>query len=216
MKDIILLTTIITIVIIYGYLQFSNNITDILTIKEGIANNNNNNNNNLQYNFITNTSFNITTEGSFVDFIIGMNNIISTGELNSNTTTSISKNPIIINSNAMISISNCAKILNGIPGQSFNDLITIFPDYIKNSYDVQILNNLYYSATLLNSALSKLPTNTDLSKSNNYIIYNSLLGYFNTFSNGIDYFNNIYINITNTNLQKKTLTEDNHNTKTYD
>ena len=118
-----------------------------------------------------------------------------------------------------ISISSyCSSIspIKGTINTFVNDLITIFPDYIKNSYDVQILNNLYYSATLLNSALSKLPTNTDLSKSNNYIIYNSLLGYFNTFSNGIDYFNNIYINITNTNLQKKTLTEDNHNTKTYD
>ena len=51
MKDIILVTTIITIVIIYGYLEFSKNITDILTIKERIANNNNNNNNNIQFKY---------------------------------------------------------------------------------------------------------------------------------------------------------------------
>ena len=79
-----------------------------------------------------------------------------------------------------------------------------------------MLNNLYYSATILNEAINKLPASTDISKAINYIIYNSLLGYFNSFSNAIDYFNKMNVNITNTDIQIKTLTEDNWNTKVYE
>jgi hypothetical protein len=56
-----------------------------------------------------------------------------------------------------------------------------------------------------------MPLDTDLADKLNYIYYNSLLGYLNTFSDSINYFYNIYIP---TNKQI-VYTQDDYNSKIY-
>ena len=96
----------------------------------------------------------------------------------------------------MVLISNYSHLLNNIHTQSFNNLSVIFPNMIQNMYDINALNELYYSSYILNKSINCLitdiinnnPTDTSynpLSDTRNYLIYNSLLGFLSKFSNNI-------------------------------
>ena len=211
MIDIIVLIIVLTFVILYGYFNFSNNITNMLIVKEGltlapessIINN---------IPDITNSNLAFITESKFTDFIIQMNSILSTGLQDSQGISPTITSKIKTNSDAMVLISNYAPSLNGINQQPFNILSSAYPNYIKTMYDVQKLNEIYYSATALNESIAKLEANTELSDPINYIVYNSLLNYLNIYTNGINYFYNVIIPIEITDIK----VEDNWNTTTYD
>lgn len=211
MIDIIVLIIVLTFVILYGYFNFSNNITNMLIVKEGltfapessIINN---------IPDITNSNLAFITESKFTDFIIQMNSILSTGLQDSQNIPPTIRSEIKTNSHAMVLISNYAPSLNGINQQPFNILSSAYPNYIKTMYDVQKLNEVYYSATALNESIAKLAENTELSDPINYIVYNSLLNYLNIYTNGINYFYNVIIPVTITDIK----VEDNWNTTTYD
>ena len=211
MIDIIVLIIVLTFVILYGYFNFSNNITNMLIVKEGltfapessIINN---------IPDITNSNLAFITESKFTDFIIQMNSILLTGLQDSQSIPPTITSKIKTNSDAMVLISNYAPSLNGINQQPFNTLSSAYPNYIKTMYDVQKLNEIYYSAIAVNESIAKLEANTELSDPINYIVYNSLLNYLNIYTNGINYFYNVIIPIEITDIK----VEDNWNTTTYD
>jgi len=124
-------------------------------------------------------------------------------------------NTIKSNIDAIILISNYANILNGITVQTFNKLKDTYPNFITNMYDVQKLNELYYSSISMSQCIIKLPEKTNLIDPTNIIIYNSLLGHLNVYSNSITYFYNM-LKLDDTQKNKNKTTQDDYNTKKYD
>jgi hypothetical protein len=223
-KLLILLIIILIFTILYGYYQFSNNITNSLVVKEGLIS--------LPEQLITNIELpkklneltSITSEGDFINFISTMYSICFTGKQNSNLMSINTNNQIKINADSIVLISNYSHLLNNIHTQSFNNLSVIFPNMIQNMYDMNALSELYYSSYTLNRTINNLvednsiinnnPTDNlynPLSDPSNYIIYNSLLGFLNKFSTNIKYFNNKYIPPAN--IVTKTEIGDDYNTQ---
>lgn len=213
MIDIILLIIILTIIILYGYLNFSNNITNMLIVKEGLTSEPTSSVvvQSILPN-ITDANLAFITENKFTDFIIEMNSILLTGLQDSRNIPPTIISQIRRNSHAMVLISNYAPSLNGMNQQPFNILSSAYPNYIKTMYDVQKLNEIYYSGIALNQSIAKLPADIEISDPMNYIIYNSLLNYLNTYTNAINYFYSMVIPLTVTDIK----VEDNWNTTTYD
>uniref|UniRef100_A0A6C0HZQ3 Uncharacterized protein n=1 Tax=viral metagenome TaxID=1070528 RepID=A0A6C0HZQ3_9ZZZZ len=222
---VILLIIILIFTILYGYYEFSNNITKSLIIKEGldiappkqdITK--------VEYPQKLNQITSITSEGDFINFISGMYSICFTGKQNIDSISINPNNEIQVNSNAIILISNFSHLLNNIHTQPFNKLSVIFPNMIQNMYDYKALNELYYSSYTLNKSINSLKDDiinkhpgdnsyNPLSDPDNYIIYNGLLGILNKFTNNIKYFNNKYIPPAN--IVTQTEIGDDYNTSNY-
>jgi len=170
----ILLILVLLFVILYGYYQFSHNMTNLLVQKEGFENN---------VKSLDTVSYSISTEQGFYSYIKDMYAVLNHGSIGVSSTTII-QDQVSINKNAMILIAKYSYILSQLDLYSYNDLTLIYPNMIQNAtYDVQQLNKLYYSSTVLNYIIFIKKESFD----NN--IYNCLLGYLLAYYESIVYFN---------------------------
>jgi hypothetical protein len=185
MTVIVLLIIIFIITILYGYYNFSYNINNFLTIKEGldgqeiIVSNNSNNN-----------TTNIGTEKKFIEFIDGISKTLYDSDVNNK------KNVLHtqLNIDAIVYIIyNYGNVLSGFE-LDFSKLSIIYPNIIHDDYDKKSLYELILSLKSLQQLhINSLTlTKSDFIKflNSNWCFYNSLLGYLNKFTNNILFFNN--------------------------
>ena len=178
-KIFILLIVVLLFTILYGYYYFSNNVKKLLTFKEGI-------NSNVQS--LLTSSYSISTEQGFYSYIKDMYAYLNNGMVTNQGNNNIPSipNSVEINKNAMISISKYSYILSQIDQKPYNDLIATYPNLIQNAtYDIQQLNKMFYSSTVLNSIISS----GSVAIIDN-VTYNCLLGYLQAYYESIVYFNN--------------------------
>jgi len=183
---IVLILTLL-FAILYGYYQFSNSITETLIIKEGLDNILPPKENTVEIALpqLKSKNYSIATEAGFRDYINDIYFIINNGQTDNTLSEVLSI--VEINKNAMIFISKYSYILSEIDQLSFETLNQTYPNMIKTMYDVKELNKLYYAYIVINKSIQNInkPNSNDI----NYVVYNSLLGYLNSFYDSIVYFN---------------------------
>ena len=176
MKQIfILLILVLLFIILYGYYQFSHSMNGLLLYKEGLVDN---------VKSLETKSYSISTEQGFYSYIKDMYSILSNGSIGLSNS-EIDQTQYSINIRAMKLISKYSYILSGLDKYSYNDLTNNYPNMIQTAtYDIQQLNAMYYSSTVLNYIISNGETITSPTS------YNCLLGYLQTYYQSIVYFNN--------------------------